>query len=533
MLNFSNRLCAFGLALGAVVAVLSPVGRALAPADAHAAPDRGFGGVQGDECDFPLPLGCNSTVMADLTLMTSNPADPVYPCRVPSPGRGVNTIWYQFTAGGPTATLTTGIVSGGGANDTLLAVYSGSCSNLTQIACNDDISGSNLLSSVSLTNLVKNQTYFVQLSAYSAQRVGVYSLNLDCRPPNDECTGAINLTCNSSVDFNLGICTTNPADPIFPCFIPNPTTKGVNSAWFRFIAQTPDIRLTVLAANGIPSQNTLMQAFIGTGCGALSLFACNDNFDASGRSQLIFTNITLGREFWVEVAAADAASVNDYRLLLECNPDCATCPQGAVQDMDICGFNDVNGLCSNGQPIPCNSANICGTVSKAQANGPNDLDFYTFTLSGRSIVNWCVVSPQRLGIAITNSPFCPGGSPAPIAYAATTAESCQAACISAVLEPGTYSVAIEQRSGSATCGGGNNYTGTFSTSLYCEGDVNFDNRVDTADLTRFLGTFGSAPFSLCSPFDLVPDGTIDTRDLVRFLARFGALCLPPPPPPKP
>jgi hypothetical protein len=525
-------LCLFGTAI-ANAAVSDDLPKVATREPDPVPVERGFDPL-GDERCSAIFLNCNGTVQANLSQFTSNPSDPAFTCRIPSSARGFNTAWYFFIAENPTATLSTGLVSGGAANDTLLAVYSGAdCGVVTQIGCDDD-SGNGNLSVVNLSGLTIGNTYYVQLAAYSAGTVGTYSLNLDCRPVYDECAGALTLACNSSVEVNLGICTTVPADPIFPCATGGgPVTRGFNSAWLKFTAGHPNMRLTALATNGAGSDNTLMQAFIGTGCGDLSLFACNDDGGPGGLSRLDFSGITVGREFWVMIAAKNPADIDKYRVLLECNPDCATCPPGAVQENEACGFS-TNGACTSGTPISCGSANICGTLSAAFGSTPADIDLYSFTLDVASSVNWCVVSPQNIQIAITSFPFCPS-STTPIIYASAFAASCQPVCVSYIVPKGTYMVGIAPTGGALTCGGGNNYTATFSTSIYCPGNLNeeLDNTIDTADLVKFLGRFGQPVTSDCSGADLVRNGAVDTADLVRFLGRFGGLCLPPPPPPGP
>lgn len=512
---WSTRCVASGLACLSLMSV--------SPVEASA---RGFGPPGDERCDS-IALTCNATVQANLAQFTSNGSDPAFTCRFGSPGQGLNSAWFSFIAQGPTATLSTGTVSGP-ATDSLLAVYSGdNCASVTQIACDDD-SGSGNLSLINLSGLTTGGTYYVQLAAFSAGSIGVYSLSLDCRPAYDECAGALSLGCNQAVEVNLGITTTNPADPIFPCRLNgNPGQPGVNSAWLRFTAGAANMRLTVLATEGSPNQNTLLAAYIGIGCGSLNLFACNDDFDSSGLSRLEFTGIDIGREFWVQIAANSAADVKKYRLLLECDPGCADCAPGAVQENEICGFS-ANGFCTNGQPISCRSANICGTLSPAFGDQGADIDLYSFTLDGTSNVSWCVVSPQRIEIAITGVPFCPPSIP--LVYAQTTSDDCQVACVNASLLPGTYFVGIALSDSATSCGAANHYAATFSSSPYCPGDFNQDNRTDTADLIQFISSFGSVPFSECSRFDLNLDGVIDTADLVRFISRFGGLCLPPPNP---
>ncbi len=57
----------------------------------------------------------------------------------------------------------------------------------------------------------------------------------------------------------------------------------------------------------------------------------------------------------------------------------------------------------------------------------------------------------------------------------------------------------------------------------CPGDGNGDRRVNTADLTGFLGVFGRT-VTPGSPGDHDASGTINTQDLTILLSQFGAVC---------
>ncbi|MBN8645077.1 MAG: DUF4082 domain-containing protein [Planctomycetes bacterium] len=57
----------------------------------------------------------------------------------------------------------------------------------------------------------------------------------------------------------------------------------------------------------------------------------------------------------------------------------------------------------------------------------------------------------------------------------------------------------------------------------CAGDLNGDRAVTTADLTVFLGQFGTG-VPLGTGADFVPTGLVDTADLAFFLGRFGTAC---------
>lgn len=57
----------------------------------------------------------------------------------------------------------------------------------------------------------------------------------------------------------------------------------------------------------------------------------------------------------------------------------------------------------------------------------------------------------------------------------------------------------------------------------CPGDLTGDSAVNTADLTRFLSTFGR-PVVRYAHGDFNGDGDVNTADLTFFLARFGDVC---------
>ncbi len=70
---------------------------------------------------------------------------------------------------------------------------------------------------------------------------------------------------------------------------------------------------------------------------------------------------------------------------------------------------------------------------------------------------------------------------------------------------------------------GGGYTLDVSTPAGCVGDLTGDNAVNTADLTAFLGAFGTA-VTPGSGADLTGDGLVNTADLTVFLGRFGTTC---------
>jgi hypothetical protein len=96
--------------------------------------------------------------------------------------------------------------------------------------------------------------------------------------------------------------------------------------------------------------------------------------------------------------------------------------------------------------------------------------------------------------------------------------------------PQTYTHAMHVGGSFRSAGG---YSAGRFTTIYgptinpaCFADFNDDGAINTADLTTFLGRFGSPAASSPRAFraDFNRDGTVNTPDLVFFLGRFGQTC---------
>ena len=199
-----------------------------------------------NECANATVITCNSFERADLAFATTAPSDPAFTCRFGGSAQGVGTVWFKFVATGATARLITSPVTGGAAVDTLLAVYSGSCGALTQIACNDDINTgtSNFLSAVDLTGLSVGSTYYVQVAAYSDSRLGTYDLVMECPGDCVNCpAGSYQEAEACGADTNGGCNSTPTAYEDIPCnasFCGTSTYDGGtrDTDWFRLTLQT-------------------------------------------------------------------------------------------------------------------------------------------------------------------------------------------------------------------------------------------------------------------------------------------------------
>ena len=105
-----------------------------------------------------------------------------------------NDVW--FTAVVPTngtLTVTTSAITGSALNDTGLAIYSGSCTSLTEIGCNDDIdaAGGNFFSGTTLTGLTAGATVYIRVWSYNNSPTGQFGICATTPTPIDAGVGQV------------------------------------------------------------------------------------------------------------------------------------------------------------------------------------------------------------------------------------------------------------------------------------------------------------------------------------------------------
>jgi hypothetical protein len=302
--------------------------------------------VNGDFCGGAQLIGCGSAVTFNTSSLTTSSSDPIFSCRVGGPQQGFYTAWFTFVAPANQADLSL-CNPGTSVPDTLLAVYSGSCGDLTEIACNDDAGcePSGDRSRVTATGLTPGQIYYVQVAGSDPNQFGQIELTLVCSNFVDDCTGAQPIACNSSVTFDNSSFTDNPFDPAFSCYVGGPA-RGSNTAWFTFTA-TSSLADLSLCNPGTLAEFTLLAVYSGS-CGDLTEIACNREGGPGcgpfeSQSRVAATGLTPGQTYYVQVASVLSFGIGQVELTLACpaNPD----------------------FCIAAQPIACNSGVILDNSS--------------------------------------------------------------------------------------------------------------------------------------------------------------------------
>ena len=173
--------------------------------------------------------------------------------------------------------------------DPAVAVYTGSCGSLTQIACNDDVNyPSNLNSQVELTGL-PNTTVLIRAWSYNNETSGEFDIVAYSipAPSNNDCANATALTVGTTntqnvvTGTNVGATGTDPA--------PNPNCDGYLGGDVWYTATIPAsgvLNIETSSAGGIT--DTGIAVYTGN-CGSLTQIDCDAD---SGPGFFSIINIT-------------------------------------------------------------------------------------------------------------------------------------------------------------------------------------------------------------------------------------------------
>lgn len=134
-----------------------------------------------DECAgaLPLPVGNNCARLAVTNAGASssrNVPAPLVPCF--QPGTPIaNDVWFSLVVP-PSGEVAVGTfaIAGSDLDDTGLVLYSGTCGNLTQVACNDDYTSTNLFSIATATGLTPGSTVYARVWSVDYTLTGAFNI---------------------------------------------------------------------------------------------------------------------------------------------------------------------------------------------------------------------------------------------------------------------------------------------------------------------------------------------------------------------
>ncbi|MGV3698045.1 proprotein convertase P-domain-containing protein, partial [Flavobacterium sp.] len=206
-----------------------------------------------DDCSAATPItvgvgNCNSILYTNVAATTAG--DPTTPACW-NPSSLSHSVWFSFVASSADIELSTNF--GGTLADTQIAVYSGTCGSLTQIACQENINPiSGLLhTNVILHGLTIGNTYYILIDG-NGNATGTFGIcaqeTLPVGPPlpTQDCTGAQSLCGLSDIVVPNGPGGIGSSVEAPSCF-GAPGERSSN--WYTFTAATSGVLAFTITPN--------------------------------------------------------------------------------------------------------------------------------------------------------------------------------------------------------------------------------------------------------------------------------------------
>ncbi|MGI9581653.1 T9SS type A sorting domain-containing protein [Chryseobacterium sp. RRHN12] len=234
-----------------------------------------FVNAQNDNCSGAIPLTVGTDFASGVLTSTNLNAttDGSLPACNPY---ATDNVWFTVVVpASGSLTIRTGW-GGSFFYNSVLTVYSGNCSALTEIGCNDDYNSG--FSLVSLSGQTPGTTLYVSVwKQDSNTNNGEFQISAyDPIPPaNDKCAQATLLTVGT--DFASGAIISNNAGAITDGSLPSCNSYAVDNVWFTAVVpQSGNIKIEIQEASGSPFYAPVLTVYRGT-CGSLTEINCSND----------------------------------------------------------------------------------------------------------------------------------------------------------------------------------------------------------------------------------------------------------------
>jgi len=259
-------------------------------------------------------------------------------------------VWYKFTATNAVQTIT---VDPSANMDPVVELFSGTCSSLTSLYCQDQgfTDGNEVIDAV---GLIPGQTYYIRVYDYYNSNGGFpfqicVTGSSTSTPINDECATAIELPevtseCNYYYFTTTGATnsTTTPLPTNCENFDGSPNNGGFSTSskdvWFKIkVPSNGKLSIRPMPSYGI--NDAAMVLYSGT-CGSLTQIACSDDHNYPGTSNdmkpyINVSGLTAGSYVYLRYWGYGSTS-GDFAICVE-SPTNDAC-SNALQICDINGY---------------------------------------------------------------------------------------------------------------------------------------------------------------------------------------------------
>jgi hypothetical protein len=359
-------------------------------------------GIPNDFCVNATNLPCGTYNLSGTTTGAISETLPNSCANVSSYG-----VWYTFAGDGNPTTLTIQ----GNSFDVGFGLYSGSCNNLSLIACKDDFNSTG--SETHTITTVIEQNYFVYVSYYdnTSNLTGSFSISRTCQPSCSTNDPAGN-TCAASVpicDLN-GYCgntspsyTANSWPELTNAFSTNGNGASIeNNSFISFVAGSSTVNLEVYISSCVYGYGIQMMIFSAATCGSgpvTSFVVWNPEYQTNGI--ITATGLTPGNTYYLMIDGY--AGDNCSYIIGATALSGVTIPVIASADVSICAGSSTTLTASGGNGTynwtPSSSLNA-STGSSVVASPTQTT---TYTVSSSTGNPLCPVTTENQVTVTVNS----------------------------------------------------------------------------------------------------------------------------------
>ncbi len=246
----------------------------------------------------------------------------------PAPGCAGYTggdVWFKVVvpaAGAIDFNTQAGVMTDGG-----MAIYSGSCGNLSLLLC-DDNTGAGNMPQIIASSLTPGDTIWIRVWENGNNNNGTFEICASIPaslPANDvACTATLltpDVLCNSISSTTLNAAIT--------VGLPTPTcaTTTYGDVWFKAVVPfTGGINVLTTAGS---MTNAVMALYTGTSCGILTQIDCDDNSGPGNMPQLNTLGLSPGDTVWIRVWPSSITGGGTFDI-------CTTIPPFPPSNDDPC-----------------------------------------------------------------------------------------------------------------------------------------------------------------------------------------------------
>ncbi|HYG50980.1 MAG TPA: pre-peptidase C-terminal domain-containing protein, partial [Flavobacteriales bacterium] len=450
------------------------------------------------------------TVGASCTFTTYTNAAATASSGVPAPGCASyagGDVWFTVTvpaSGNLTFDSNTGVITDGG-----MALYTGTCSSLSLLACDDDASTNGLMPMLVQSGLTPGATIWIRFWEYNNDNSGTFSLCVydgGGGAVNDNpCTATtlpVNSSCVYSSQTNTGATNTTS--------VPDPGCALYSGADVWFSVTVPASGMLEFDSNVGTITDGGMAVYSGS-CASLTLLGCDDDGSVNGLMPAIsLSGLTPGSTLWIRFWEFGGGAGGSFSICVydPCPTMCSGSPTGGSSSaspsttncaststtLTVTGASSGCGITYQWQSSPDGivwtniagaTATTCATTAAAttyfqclvicSASGlttPSTTTVVTFSGTAPANDLPCNATALTLGVTENGDNTCAGSASEPAAASCWTGGAVEAVWFTVV--PTSTTLKIKTTLGTLTNTQIAVYTGTCSSLTFLAGSCNND-----------------------------------------------------------